>query len=80
MSSTEILVPDGIAEDDSEIVVANWVVADGEHVDKGDLICELMVTKVTVEVPAPATGTLEQRASEEDIVAAGAVLGVIAAG
>lgn len=79
MSSIEIRVPDGIAAEDSEIVVANWVVTDGEHVDEGDLVCELMVTKVTVEVPAPASGRLEQRAVEEDVVAVGAVLGVITA-
>lgn len=76
--STEIKVPEGIAEDeDAEIVFANWLVDDGAQVDEGETICELMVTKVTIEVPAPASGRLEQRAAEEDIVQVGTVIGVI---
>ena len=77
MSSTEILVPEGIADEDAEIVFANWLVDAGQTVDEGDVICELMVTKVTIEIPAPASGRLEQRASEEDVVTVGAVLGGI---
>lgn len=79
MSSTEIRVPDGMAGEDTEIVLANWLVDEGEHVDEGDVICELMVTKVTFEVAAPATGCIEQRATAEDVVAVGALLGVISA-
>ncbi|KRB82703.1 hypothetical protein ASE00_11765 [Sphingomonas sp. Root710] len=79
MSSTEIRVPDGIADEETEIVVANWLVDEGDHVDADDVVCELMVTKVTFEVPAPASGVLQQRASVEDIVAVGDLLGVIVA-
>lgn len=77
MSITDIRVPEGIADEDAEIVLANWLVDEGEHVDEGDVVCELMVTKVTFEVGAPASGKLVQRAKAEDIVAVGALLGVI---
>jgi pyruvate/2-oxoglutarate dehydrogenase complex dihydrolipoamide acyltransferase (E2) component len=79
MSNTEILVPEGMAQQDTEIVLANWLVDEGEYVDEGDPICELMVTKVTIEVAAPTAGRLEQRASVEDVVTIGALLGVISA-
>ena len=79
MSSTEIRVPEGMAEEDAEIVLANWLVDEGEQVDEGDVVCELMVTKVTFEVAPPTTGRLEQRAVVEDVVAVGALLGVICA-
>lgn len=78
MRSTEIRVPDGLG-DDGEIVVANWVIDDGEQVDAGDLVCELMVTKATFEVAAPASGKLEQRKAVEDVVTTGDLLGVISA-
>lgn len=79
MSSTEIRVPEGMADEDAEIVLANWLVDEGEQVDEGDVVCELMVTKVTFEVAAPAAGRLEQRTTVEDVVAVGALLGVISA-
>lgn len=79
MSSMEIRVPEGMTEEDAEIVLANWLVDEGEQVDEGDVVCELMVTKVTLEVAAPAAGRIEQRAAVEDIVAVGALLGVISA-
>ena len=79
MSSTEIRVPEGMADEDAEIVLANWLVDEGEQVDEGDVVCELMVTKVTFDVEAPAAGRLEQRATVEDVVAVGALLGVISA-
>ncbi|MDX3899284.1 MAG: lipoyl domain-containing protein [Sphingobium sp.] len=77
MSSTEIRVPEGLSGEDGEIVVANWVVDEGEMVDAGDLVCELMVTKVTFEIVAPASGKLEQRRSVEDVVGIGDLLGLI---
>lgn len=79
MSSTEIRVPEGLGGEDSEIVVANWVADEGETVEAGDLVCELMVTKVTFEIVAPASGRVEQRKAVEDVVSVGDLLGVIVA-
>lgn len=78
MSGIEILVPEGVAADGGEIVVANWLAEDGDHVDAGDVVCELMVTKVTFEVEAPSSGRLEHHAQAEDVVTVGALLGTIA--
>ena len=77
MSNAEIRVPEGIAEEGSEIVLANWLVDEGEHVEEGDVVCELMVAKATFEVAASMPGRLEQRAAVEDVVPVGALLGVI---
>ncbi len=77
MSSSDIRVPEGIGEDDAEIVVAGWSVENGGHVDAGEVVCELMVTKVTFEVEAPAAGRLEQIAVVEDVVSVGTVIGKI---
>jgi len=39
-------------------VLANWFVREGAHVEAGDTICEIQVEKVSIDVPAPATGEL----------------------
>lgn len=43
---------------DSEGVVATWFVRDGESVGADQLVAEVQVDKVSVEVPAPAAGTI----------------------
>ncbi len=56
--------PDDADEDVG--VVVNWFAAEGGRVEEGDAICEFQVEKVSVDVPAPATGTLEEIAIGED--------------
>ncbi|ELZ25329.1 lipoyl domain-containing protein [Natrinema limicola] len=56
--------PDDVDEDVG--VVVNWFVAEGGQVEEGDSICEFQVEKVSVDVPAPATGTLAEIAIGED--------------
>jgi len=48
------------AEDVDEGVVANWFVREGATVDAGDTLCEIQIEKVSVDVPAPADGVLEE--------------------
>ena len=46
------------AADVEEAVVANWFVREGGRVDAGDTVCEIQIEKVSIDVPAPASGTL----------------------
>lgn len=49
-----------------EGVVVNWFTSEGSHVAEGDDLCEFQVEKVSVDVPAPATGTLDEVVFDED--------------
>jgi pyruvate dehydrogenase E2 component (dihydrolipoamide acetyltransferase) len=67
-------IGEGIAE--GEIV--KWLVAPGDHVDEHQAVVEVMTDKATVEVPAPASGTIsELRAAEGDVVPVGSVIFVL---
>ena len=75
--SVEIRVP-VLGESVVEATVAQWFKAAGEAVDIDEPLVELETDKVTIEVPAPAGGTLtEIRAGTGENVEPGAVLGVI---
>lgn len=47
------------AMDVEEAVVANWFVRDGASVDEGETIAEIQIEKVSVDVTAPESGTVE---------------------
>ena len=44
--------------DEDEGVVVDWFVREGRELNEGDTLCEIQVEKVSVDVPAPASGTL----------------------
>lgn len=48
------------AEDVDEAVVANWFVREGATVEEGEPLCEIQIEKVSVDVPAPTSGTLSE--------------------
>jgi pyruvate/2-oxoglutarate dehydrogenase complex dihydrolipoamide acyltransferase (E2) component len=57
-----------------------WLVEPGEHVYEGDRLAEVLLPGVTIDVAAPATGTLVERtAYPRDPVRAGQVLGYVEA-
>ena len=65
----------------TEAVVLRWFKRVGDSVTQHEPLLELETDKVTVEVPAPASGTLaEVLRKESDSVEPGAVLGRIAPG
>jgi 2-oxoglutarate dehydrogenase E2 component (dihydrolipoamide succinyltransferase) len=75
--ATEIKVP-ALGESVSEATVARWFKAVGDAVAVDEPLVELETDKVTVEVPAPAAGVLEEIAVEAGAdVAVGALLGSI---
>lgn len=70
----EVKVPSS-GESISEVFVGEWRKQVGEHVQKGEIIVELETDKVTLEIPAPISGTIESILAEEgDNVAVGAVI------
>ncbi len=43
-----------------EGTVSRWLVQEGERVEIDQSICEVTTDKVDVEIPAPASGTIER--------------------
>ncbi|MGY6709982.1 MAG: 2-oxoglutarate dehydrogenase complex dihydrolipoyllysine-residue succinyltransferase [Rhizobiaceae bacterium] len=78
--ATEIRVPT-LGESVAEATVGKWFKKAGDAVAADEPIVELETDKVTVEVPAPAAGTLgEITVQEGETVEVGALLGSIAEG
>ena len=78
--SNEIRVPT-LGESVSEATIGRWHKKTGDAVQKDEPIVELETDKVTLDVPAPATGVLaETIIMEGETVAVGALLGTIAEG
>lgn len=77
---TEIRVPN-LGESVTEATVAQWYKKAGDAVSADEPLVELETDKVSVEVPAPAAGTLSEiTARDGDTVEVGSLLGQIAAG
>ena len=78
--STEIKVPT-LGESVTEATIGKWFKQPGDRVEIDETVAELETDKVTVEVPAPSAGILEDiSAKEGETVGPGAVIGSIAAG
>ena len=78
--TTEIRVP-ALGESVTEATVAQWFKQAGEQVNADEPLVELETDKVTLEVPAPASGVLASiDADSGETVNVGALLGAIAAG
>jgi 2-oxoglutarate dehydrogenase E2 component (dihydrolipoamide succinyltransferase) len=76
----DILVPT-LGESVSEATIGKWFKKPGDAVAVDEPLVELETDKVTIEVPAPAAGTLaEISAKDGDTVAVGAILGMIKEG
>ena len=78
--ATEIRVPT-LGESVSEATIGRWFKKPGDAVKADEPLVELETDKVTLEVNAPASGTLgEILAKDGETVAPGAVLGSITEG
>ncbi|HHZ10833.1 MAG TPA: 2-oxoglutarate dehydrogenase complex dihydrolipoyllysine-residue succinyltransferase [Rhizobiales bacterium] len=75
--ATEIRVPT-LGESVTEATIGKWFKKAGDSVVADEPLVELETDKVTVEVPAPATGTLAEIAAKDgETVGVGALLGTI---
>lgn len=61
----------------SEVEIAQWLVSDGDYVEKDQAIAEVDSDKATLELPAEESGTITLKAEEGDTVAVGAVVCLI---
>ena len=78
--SVEVRVPT-LGESVTEATVATWFKKPGDAVAQDEMLCELETDKVTVEVPAPAAGTLgEIVAQEGETVGVDALLAILSEG
>ena len=58
----------------SEVEIAEWLVADGEYVDKDQIIAEIDSDKATLELPAEESGIITLKAEEGDVVEVGQIV------
>ena len=61
----------------TEVEIAQWLVADGDYVEKDQAIAEVDSDKATLELPAEVSGTITLKAEEGDAVVVGAVVCLI---
>ncbi len=79
-ASVDVMVPT-LGKSVSEATVSTWFKKVGDTVAQDEMLCELETDKVSVEVPAPAAGTLTEILAEEGAtVEASAKLAVISSG
>ena len=78
--TVEIKVPT-LGESVAEATIGQWFKQPGDAVSVDEPVVELETDKVTVEVPAPVSGTLSEIvAGQGDTVEVGALLGSITEG
>lgn len=61
----------------TEVEIAQWLVEDGDYVEKDQAIAEVDSDKATLELPAEASGVITLKAEEGDAVAVGEVVCLI---
>ena len=63
-----------------EAQIDGWTKAVGDSVIEGETLLTITTPKLTMEIPAPASGTLKEiRVAADDLASVGATLGVISA-
>jgi len=76
MSVLEMKVPSP-GESITEVEIAEWLVEDGDYVEKDQAIAEVDSDKATLELPAEESGVITLKADNGDAVAVGAVVCLI---
>lgn len=60
LPSIDLVVPEFAEEDDEKLQVVKWLFHEGDAVEEGDELVELLTDKATFTLPAPEKGTLEK--------------------
>ena len=76
MSILEMKVPSP-GESISEVEIAEWMVEDGDYVEKDQTIAEVDSDKATLELPAEEAGVITLKAEVGDVVEVGQVVCLI---
>ena len=61
----------------SEVEIAQWLVQDGDYVEKDQTIAEVDSDKATLDLPAEESGVISLKAEEGDAVLVGQVVCLI---
>jgi len=61
----------------TEVEIAQWLVEDGDYVEKDQAVAEVDSDKATLELPAEASGIITLKAEEGDVVEVGEVVCLI---
>ena len=61
----------------SEVEIAQWLVEDGDYVEKDQTIAEVDSDKATLDLPAQESGTITLKAQEGDTVLVGDIVCLI---
>lgn len=69
----DIKVPP-VGESINSVILASWLVNDGDYVELDQMLCELESDKATFEVPSEKAGVIKIVASVDDELAIGALL------
>ena len=64
----------------TEVEIAQWLVEDGDYVEKDQTIAEVDSDKATLELPAEESGVITLKAEEGDVVLVGGVVCLIDTG
>lgn len=74
-----VVIPEGLWEPQAgeEAYLVGWLAQEGDAVEEGVVIAEIMVDKVTLEIEAPAAGRLVIRVPVDASVTPGTVLAEI---
>ena len=78
--SVNVEVP-AVGESISEVQIGRWLKSDGDWVEEGEDLVEIETEKASVQIPSPASGTLESiLKQEEDFAEVGEVVATIRPG
>lgn len=76
--SVQVEIP-SMGESVSEVILLEWLKGNGERVEQDEPLCVLETDKANVELPSPASGTLNHLQPADATLAIGAVVAEIAA-
>jgi pyruvate/2-oxoglutarate dehydrogenase complex dihydrolipoamide acyltransferase (E2) component len=74
--ANEIRIPK-IGMSATEMTLSEWMFADGDAVNEGDVIYTVETDKTTTEIQAQSSGTLRILAEDGEVYAVGTLVGTI---
>lgn len=77
--AVEVDIPE-LGESVSEVIVLEWLRADGDYVEKDEPICTLETDKANVDLPAPSAGILRHLRKVDETLGVGDTLAKIEEG
>ena len=73
----DVIITEDICEAGSQCVITTWLFDDGDPVEQGTPIVEIMLEKAQLELDAPASGTLRIKVQPEQPLTQGDVIAII---